>query len=473
MVRTDDRTTTCPGAYLPADWPMFGRDPARSDISPTGFTVAALKYLRRQEVALPGIADSSPILMTGIVVGGRARNLLVVTTSYGISLGIDARTGGILWPYTPPGISGWENTGQITETSPVADPDRRYVYVASPNGLIHKLAIATGREVRAGGWPARVTLQPTLDKVEAALNLSGCLVIATTSGYFDTPPYQGHVVTINRMTGRLAHVFNTLCSNRTALIAAASCTLNNGSANWGSAIFGRGSPVVDPSTGDLLVATGNGDWNGSADWGDSLLELSPDGGRLLQNYTPTTQETLNVDDLDLGSSSPAILPAIKGWHMAVQGGKDRILRLLNVRNLNGHRRAGPYTGGQLGEVVLTDQLFSAPTAIANKGGALVLVGNPSALSAYEVAVIDGHPRIHLAWQRARGASTPIIANDLIYAYDPYDGGLNVYTLAGRLVRNLPAGVGHWSSPIIAGGVIALPEGSANDHVSHGVLDIYR
>ena len=62
---------------------------------------------------------------------------------------------------------------------------------------------------------------------------------------------------------------------------------------------------------------------------------------------------------------------------------------------------------------------------------------------------------------------------MIYAYDPYDGGLNVYTLAGRLVRNLPAGVGHWSSPIIAGGVIALPEGSANDHVSHGVLDIYR
>jgi hypothetical protein len=32
----------------------------------------------------------------------------------------------------------------------------------------------------------------------------------------------------------------------------------------------------------LLVATGNGAYDGRTNWGDSVLELSPDAGKLLQ-----------------------------------------------------------------------------------------------------------------------------------------------------------------------------------------------
>jgi hypothetical protein len=46
------------------------------------------------------------------------------------------------------------------------------------------------------------------------------------------------------------------------------------------------------------------------------------------------------------------------------------------------------------------------------------------------------------------------------------------TTGGRLAR-LPAGTGHWNSPIVTDGRIALPEGNANDHLTHGVLDIWR
>ena len=38
---------------------------------------------------------------------------------------------------------------------------------------------------------------------------------------------------------------------------------------------------------------------------------------------------------------------------------------------------------------------------------------------------------------------------------------------------LPAGGGHWNSPVIGDGRIALPEGSANAHSTHGVIDLYR
>jgi hypothetical protein len=41
------------------------------------------------------------------------------------------------------------------------------------------------------------------------------------------------------------------------------------------------------------------------------------------------------------------------------------------------------------------------------------------------------------------------------------------------VARLSAGSGHWNSPIVTDGRIALPEGNANDHSLSGVLNIYR
>ena len=89
-----------------------------------------------------------------------------------------------------------------------------------------------------------------------------------------------------------------------------------------SAIWARAGAVVEPS-GRLLVATGNGPWNGRTDWGDSVLELSADAGRLLQNWTPRNADALESADADLGSTAPALL----GGGLALQGGKDGKLRL--------------------------------------------------------------------------------------------------------------------------------------------------
>jgi hypothetical protein len=67
----------------------------------------------------------------------------------------------------------------------------------------------------------------------------------------------------------------------------------------------------------------------------------------------------------------------------------------------------------------------------------------------------------------------VIAGGLLYVYDP-GGGLRVYLPeTGREVARLDAGSGHWNSPIVVDGRIALPEGSANQHRTTGVLDIWR
>ena len=47
-------------------------------------------------------------------------------------------------------MNSWAGTAQITNASPLADPDRRFVYAASPDGLIHKLSLADGSEDREG-----------------------------------------------------------------------------------------------------------------------------------------------------------------------------------------------------------------------------------------------------------------------------------------------------------------------------------
>src|SRR2546430_12737021 len=105
-----------------------------------------------------------------------------------------------------------------------------------------------------------------------------------------------------------------------------------------SAIWARAGVVVDPASGNLLVATGNGRFDGTRAWGDSVLLLSPDAGRLMRNWTPTDQADLDSRDTDLGSTAPALV----GHGLAVQGGKDGLLRVLQLALLNGRTAdAGP------------------------------------------------------------------------------------------------------------------------------------
>src|SRR5205807_6856143 len=124
-----------------------------------------------------------------------------------------------------------------------------------------------------------VTFDAAHEKIASALNVSGDSVVVTTGGYIgDAPPYQGHLVMIDRASGRINAVWNSLCSDRHALIdPPRSCPASD------SAIWARQGAVIEPGSGRILVATGNAPFNGTTNWGDSVLELSPDGQHLLHN----------------------------------------------------------------------------------------------------------------------------------------------------------------------------------------------
>ena len=161
--------------------------------------------------------------------------MIVVSTTYGRTIALDANTGAVLWTFTPPGYASWVGSAQITNASPIADPNHRFVYAASPNGLIHKLALADGHEDASGAWPVSITRDATHEKIGSALNIDGPDLIATTSGYIgDIPTYQGHLVAISRSSGSVRGVFNSLCANRRAIIVPRSCSQSD------SAILSRG-----------------------------------------------------------------------------------------------------------------------------------------------------------------------------------------------------------------------------------------
>ena len=109
------------------DWTRFNYSPWRTGAPTfaTGITAANVGQLKRQQVQLPGTADSSPIYLHAVQVGGATHDVFFVTTTYGKTLAVNAASGTILWTFTPPGYSTWVGSPQITTATPVADPGRR------------------------------------------------------------------------------------------------------------------------------------------------------------------------------------------------------------------------------------------------------------------------------------------------------------------------------------------------------------
>jgi outer membrane protein assembly factor BamB len=439
------------------DWTRFGWDAGRSSAptASTGLTAANVASLKKQQVAIDGTVDASAIYLHGALVNGRPHDAFFVTTTYGKTLAIDADDGAVLWKYTPPGHDTWAGSYQVTTSTPVADPDRAFIYAASPDGKIQKLAVADGHRV----WSTAITNLPRREKIASPLNYVAGHVVATTGGYIgDAPSYQGHVVVLDGASGRLLHVWNSLCSDRQGLLDPVSCSES------GSAIWGHAGAVIDSTNGHIFVATANGRWDGRTNWGDAALELDSDATRLIGNYTPTNTEALAARDGDLGSTSPVLL----GSGLIAQGGKDGSIRLLDWGRMQG---PVPHRGGER-QVVATpsgEDLFTAPAVLRRMKGTWVFVADDGGTEAWVLR--DG--RLRSMWRNGNAGTSPVVADGLLFVYDPR-GRLRVYdTATGRQLAELACGSGHWNSPIVTDGRIALPEGSSNDHSTSGILDIWR
>jgi hypothetical protein len=272
-------------------------------------------------------------------------------------------------------------------------------------------------------------------------------------------------------------VFNTLCSNATVNGQPPHFVETPGTpdcAHVQSAVWARPGVVYDAGTDKIFFATGNGDYApGSFDWGDSVLALHPDAtgsnGGPLDSYTPADYQTLQNTDQDLGSTAPAILP-LPWWgllhHVAVQGGKDALLRLIDLNNLS--LQGGPgHVGGEIGAPVPVPQggeVLTQPAVWVNplSGVTWVFVANGNGVAGLRVVVpFRGVPRLQVAWQSSTGGTSPLVANNVLY-YASAAGIQALNPLSGQqLWVDGSVSSFHWESPIVANGVLYITDESSH------------
>lgn len=147
---------------------------------------------------------------------------------------------------------------------------------------------------------------PLRENQRAGLALANGLVYVTWASHGDVQPYHGWIMSFNASNLALAPVvFNDSPNGRESGI-------------WMSG----GAPAFD-STGNLYVITGNGDYDGVKDFGDSILKLN--GSLVVQDwFTPNVEGTLDSQDLDLGSGGAVVLVDLPGStfpHILIGGGK--------------------------------------------------------------------------------------------------------------------------------------------------------
>lgn len=473
-------------APAPYDWLQFNGDALHSgnNTQESILTVNNVGKLESLFIAsLPAAADGAPVYLSAVNTTKGMRDLVFVLTRAGHIVALDAHSGEITWTQQNPAGDCKINNGSntcYTTSSPVIDPNRQYVYSYGLDGYVHKYKVEDGTEIKTGGWPEQTTTKPFDEKGSSALSMatdkSGTTYLyMPNSGYpGDRGDYQGHLTTIN-LTDGSQHIFNTICSDKVD-IRFVTKPGNPDCPSVQTALWTRAGVVYDAETSKLYTTTGNGDYDpGKHYWGDSVLALNingtPQNGDPLDTYTPATFKDLQRYDTDLGSTTPAILPVpanSKIKHLAVQAGKDQLLRFLDLDNLNGHGKPG-YTGGEIGETIRVPQGGGVLTTIAvwvNRAdqSTWIFVTTGQGISGLQLLVgRDGIPALQEMWTNPQGGTSPIIAADILYyargqeieALDPLTGK--------QLWHDTHIGGIHWESPIVANGILYITDNDSKLH----------
>jgi outer membrane protein assembly factor BamB len=447
-------------------WLTFGGDPAHESIntSEKAITAATVSHLRRAwHVQLPDLADERPILVRNLTMpNGQKHDVLYVTTDKGTLIALNADTGKTFWAVTPRSGEG----AKYTKATPAADPANNLIYSYGLDGYVHRFQLTTGKELQGSIWPVLVTKMPLSEKVSSPLNLiNGYLYVTTASFSGDAPPYQGHMVAINVKNGA-THVFNSLCNDHTHVMALNECPYNGGG------IWARPAVVQDPVTGHIFFTISDGFFTankGGSNWGDSVIEMTPDGARVLDSYTPENYASEAFQNRDLGSTAPVMLPTIPQSHtpyLAVQAGKEGLLRVINRQNLSG--QGGPtHIGGEIQTVELPDlcPTLAQPLAWQDASGSIWLfVATLCHMDAFRVVTSpQGVTKLQKAWYLGVEATSPILAGGVLFvatgqallALDPHTGH-QLWSSAQPSAGGSIAGI-HWETPIVVDGRVYCPD----------------
>ena len=314
-----------------------------SNVNPRAFGKIGSFPVDGQIYAQVLYATGVPIVRKGV------HNVVFVVTMHNSVYAIDADAPGStvpLWqvnlgPSVPSSVLNFSDilpeVGILS--TPVIDLDRLVMYLVSdtlegsvPVFRMHALSLSDGHEmlngpvaiaasvpgVGVGSNNGTLAFDAAMQLQRPGLALVNGTIYAAFGSHADGGDFHGWVISYDAadLRRRIA-VFNT--------------TPNT----WGGSVWQAGrAPIVDDA-GNIVVVTGNGEFNGVSDFSDSVLKLSGPDLSLLDWYTPDNWADLRDNDADLGSAGAILIP---GAHQILTAGKSGDLLLVESGSM-GHMGA--------------------------------------------------------------------------------------------------------------------------------------
>src|SRR3954464_7553934 len=360
--------------YAQVDVRMNRYDDGRSGANLSEKTLTAANVNVKQfgklySYPVDGAVYAQPLYLANVMIGGAPHNVVYIATMKDKVYAFDADSASPvpLWMQNftsatavPVPIADISNGGNIwndvgIEGTPVigrrTDGTRILFLVArtkesTASGIkyvqrLHALDITTGLE--AAGGPVTITasvpgtapdstpgsngqvitFDPKMQQQRAGLALTKDVVVIAWAGHEDLPPYHGWIMGYDANTLAQVGVFAV-------------------SPDYGKSGIWQGgrAPTIDKA-GNAYFATGDGQWDGIRNFGDSLLKFTVIDGKLSRDqdyFTPGNEAILRDNDYDLSGSGFTLLPATftglaNDKELLFGGGKEGVLYLLDAANL--------------------------------------------------------------------------------------------------------------------------------------------
>lgn len=163
-----------------------------------------------------------------------------------------------------------------------------------------------------------------------ALLLSGNTLIMAFGGHCDQGPYHGWI---------FAYDVSNATAPRLMAVFCASPNGRHGENEGRNGIWMSGAGPALDKDGSIYFSIGDGTYNGTTDFGDSILRMRIAGGafQIEDWFTPANYEFLMNHDVDLGSGGPVLVPET---HVLLEGGKEGRIFLID-RDKMGKGKAPP------------------------------------------------------------------------------------------------------------------------------------
>jgi len=290
-----------------------------------------------------GYIYAQPLFISNVTIAGTSHDVVFVATENDSVYAFDANqygNGTPLWkvsllqagetPQPPKAVAPYQG---ITST-PTIDLTSNTMYVvsaqkatSSPFFRLHALDLSTGAEKFGGPVVITASVPGTNAAVNGVVSLTtaciqrSALLLANSTVFVGFGGCSsGWLLSYDARRLTQVGVFNT---GPTADVYG---QYGGGGGVW----MGAGGPVAD-ADGNIYVTTGDGTYDGSANFGNSALKFNAQL-QLLDHFTPYTWALQQCTDSDLDGGGVMLLP---GTSEILIGSKNGKMFLLNTANLGG------------------------------------------------------------------------------------------------------------------------------------------